>query len=73
MLLRCKYQGKPVKDLMGQPLACRWCKGIEFEGNYIKVKVEGFLGSLPRIPWAMFNCPATLPDPRKSNLIIKER
>jgi len=72
-VLKCEKAGKTVKDLSGNELACRYCNGlitVEDIGGKLKVHLSiGNMFSLPRIPHAMFNCPATLPDPRKSNLV----
>jgi len=67
--LRCKMAGKDVRALDGQPLACRQCTGIiEIGDNYVRLKIRTKL-SLPRIPYALFNCPATLADPTKSDKV----
>ena len=72
--LKCKVAGKHVKTLDGLPVICEHCEGIiivqiandRVVGKRLKSKM---FGRVPRIPYAMFNCPATILDPRKSELV----
>ena len=74
--LKCKMAGKSVKTLDGLPVACEFCDGIiilQIVNDKIinkTLKVSMF-GRLPQIPYAMFNCPVTLKDPRNSSIIEK--
>jgi len=75
MLLRCKYQGKQVKDLHGRDMVCQWCEGIEYDPphKFHRIKHPGSRHIIvPTIAeGAMFNCPVLLKDPRKSPHIVK--
>jgi hypothetical protein len=56
----CKHKGEPLKDLRGNELACKYCVRIEYnrQARIVNV-VKTMMLSNPRVPWAMFNCPAT--------------
>jgi len=70
MKLKCKKAGQSVVDSTGQPLACSACNGeITVVGGRIALSPIGGMLSLPRIPLANFNCPATISNPRESELV----
>ena len=72
--LKCKIAGKQVKTLDNLPVICPHCDGI-IEVQIVDDKIVSkrlkskMFGRVPRIPYAMFNCPATILDPRKSELV----
>jgi len=68
--LKCKMAGKDVRDVNGLPLACRDCMGIiEVETDesgkvlHVHLTIKN-MRTLPRRPFANFDCPALLEDPR---------
>jgi len=73
--LKCKMAGKDIRDVNGLPLACKDCSGeIEVEvdesGKVLHVQLLlRNMRTLPRRPFASFDCPSTLSDPRKSDLV----
>ena len=77
--LKCKMAGKRITAVIDPEceLACSRCSGIitvetkEVNGIVIKrvrLDVKTY-ATLPRIPLADFNCPATIPDPTKSDIV----
>lgn len=72
--LACSKAGQKVKTMTdNSDAACGSCSGIiiiDEISQYFEESVKGMF-SLPRKPITSFNCPMTLADPRKSELVEK--
>ena len=72
--LKCKMAGKRVRTLDNLPVICEHCEGIIIvqivDDRIVSKRLKcNMFGRVPRIPYTMFNCPATILDPRKSDLV----
>ena len=75
MKLRCKKAGEDVRAVFDKNMefACKYCTGIievkEIGGSrFVFLDIKSY-HTLPRKELTGFNCPATTPNPEKSDLV----